>query len=178
MVQKAGAFDEESDGGAVAGGGRHLAHGALLVDDAGVFCFGPKVNIHAILGVQRYVDRWPLIPAEELHASSVQHPDDPAMRWLLHSRRVDCTPPFPGPNELPRCAGVGVKEKACWCCRTCVDKLCQESPVMPPLALANANFLGRHHVLFRSATLAMRMLASSAKLFFSSSGAAGGASSC
>ena len=35
---------------------------------------------------------------------------------------------------------------------------------MPPLALANAFFLGRHHPLFREATLATRMLASSARL--------------
>ena len=35
---------------------------------------------------------------------------------------------------------------------------------MPPLALANALWLGRHHTLFREATLATRMLASSARL--------------
>ena len=35
---------------------------------------------------------------------------------------------------------------------------------MPPLALANANFGGRHHPQFRDATLATRMLASSARL--------------
>lgn len=35
---------------------------------------------------------------------------------------------------------------------------------MPPLALANAFFGGRHHPLFREATLATRMLASSARL--------------
>ena len=35
---------------------------------------------------------------------------------------------------------------------------------MPPLALANGFFLGRHHTLFREASLATRMLASSARL--------------
>ena len=35
---------------------------------------------------------------------------------------------------------------------------------MPPLALANAFFGGRHHPLFREATLASRMLANSARL--------------
>ena len=35
---------------------------------------------------------------------------------------------------------------------------------MPPLVLANGFFLGRHHPLFREATLATRMLASSARL--------------
>ena len=35
---------------------------------------------------------------------------------------------------------------------------------MPPLALANAFFLGRHHPVFREATLATRMLTSSARL--------------
>ncbi len=35
-----------------------------------------------------YVSVVPLAPLEELQASSVQHPRFPAMRWLLHRRRV------------------------------------------------------------------------------------------
>ena len=45
-----------------------------------------------------------------------------------------------------------------------MDNLCRHDPKMPPLALANANFGGRHHPLFREASLASRMLASSARL--------------
>ena len=66
------------------------AGGTLLVDDSGAFCLGPKEKVDEILNVQRYIAQWPLIPVAELHASSVQHPDDLAMRWPLHSRRVKC----------------------------------------------------------------------------------------
>ena len=140
------------------------------MDDDGVFCAGPREKVDAILAVWRYASQWPLIPIAELHASSVQHPDDPSMRWLLHSRRVPCLPEADSPsqslghNDLPPCAGVGDKEKTVWCCRLCVDHLCTEHPTMPPLALANSFFGGRHHPLFREASLATRLLASSARL--------------
>ena len=58
------------------------------MEDSGAFCVGPKDKIHEILNVERYIKKWPLIPLAELHASSVQHPDEISMRWLLHSRRV------------------------------------------------------------------------------------------
>ena len=151
--------DEEN-----ASGGKHSAHGTLLVEDNGIFCLGRKEKINAILDVHRYITHWPLIPADELHASSVQHPDDVNMRWLLHSRRVKCTPSGSSSASLPRSAGVGVKNSTVWCCKLCVDHLCTAKPMMPPLALADAFFLGRHPPLFREATLATRMLASSGRL--------------
>ena len=49
-------------------------------------------------------------------------------------------------------------------CRLCVEHLCTAKPKLPPLALANWFFLGRHHPLFRDASLATRMLASSGRL--------------
>ena len=66
----------------------HHASGHLFVEGSGALCFGPKGKIHEILNVERYIQKWPLIPKAELHASSVQHPDDTSMRWLLHTRRV------------------------------------------------------------------------------------------
>ena len=139
------------------------------MEDDGTFCFGPKAKIHAILDVQRYIKNWPLIPAAELHASSVQHPDDLSMRWILHTRRVKCVLPSDVTEQVftevfPQCAGVGGKDESVWCCRQCVQSLCTEQPKMLPLALANFFFGGRHHPLFREATLATRMLASSARL--------------
>ena len=91
------------------------------------------------------------------------------MRWLLHSRRVAClpigdVPHLAGQSALPRCAGVGDKDATVWCCKLCVTNLCRENPKMPPLALANSFFGGRHHPVFREATLATRMLSSSARL--------------
>jgi hypothetical protein len=98
------------------------ARGTLLVDDSGAFCVGPREKVHAILDVQRYIAKWPLIPAAELHASSVQHPDDLGMRWLLHTRRVKCTPvsdvaQLAETDTLPKSAGIGDKEATVWCCR-------------------------------------------------------------
>ena len=149
---------------ASASGSKQSPQGSLLVEDNGIFCLGPKEQINAILGVHRYVTHWPLIPADELHASSVQHPDDVNMRWLLHSRRVTCTHSESSSGSLPCSAGIGVNDATVWCCKLCVENLCTAKPQMSPLALANGFFLGRHHPLFREATLATRMLASSARL--------------
>ena len=76
-------------------GDSHPAQGGLLMEDSGAFCVGPKDKIHEIPNVERYIKKWPLIPQAELHASSVQHPDDISMRWLLHSRRVERKQPVP-----------------------------------------------------------------------------------
>jgi hypothetical protein len=68
--------DEENGGQASTSGSQHSARGTPLVTDDGKFCFGPKRKIHAFLDVQRNAARRALVPAEELHASSVQHPED------------------------------------------------------------------------------------------------------
>jgi hypothetical protein len=60
----------------------------LLRDSEGKYYFGDVDQINALLSVDRYRDAFPQIPLEELHASSVQHPQHPEYRWLLHSRRV------------------------------------------------------------------------------------------
>ena len=62
--------------------------GPQLRDENGYYYFGPPEKIHERLNVELYVPVVPLAPLEELHASSVQHPRFPAMRWLLHTRRV------------------------------------------------------------------------------------------
>ena len=80
--------EDDEDGSPDPSGVAQSPGGTLLIDDGGVFCLGPKEKVDALLNVQRYISQWPLIPAAELHASSVQHPDDIAMRWLLHSRSV------------------------------------------------------------------------------------------
>lgn len=74
--------------------------------------------VHKFLDVDRYNQRWPLIPPEELHASSVQHPERPEWRWLQHSRRVPVEAPAdprvdsgscgatPTADDRPSCALV------------------------------------------------------------------------
>ena len=57
--------------------------GPQLRDEKGFCYFGPPEKIHEYLDVKLYVPIVPLAPLEELHASSVQHPRIPAMRWLL-----------------------------------------------------------------------------------------------
>ena len=165
LVEDSGVFEDGSD---VSPPAWHH----LLVEDSGVFCLGPKDHIQKLLNVERYIERWPLIPRAELHASSVQHPDDTSMRWLLNTQRVkrhlhacDKAGGVAQPaGSVPPSAGIGEKKATAYMCKCCVDHLCISKPKMPPLALANDFFLGRHHPVFREATLATRMLASSARL--------------
>ena len=89
---------------------------------------------------------------------------------MVPTHPVDAQPPSAAGGDvhaagaLPPSAGVGDSQEFVWMCKSCVDCLCTLHPKMPPLALANAFFLGRHHPVFREATLATRMLASSARL--------------
>ena len=55
--------DEEADG---------PRHRLLKVGDA-YYLANPE-RVQPLLSVERYAERWPLIPLEELHASSLQHP--------------------------------------------------------------------------------------------------------
>ena len=45
------------------------------------FYFGPARKVDEVLRVSAYCQRWPQIPTQDLHASSVQHPLFPSMRW-------------------------------------------------------------------------------------------------
>ena len=127
--------------------------GTILLKD-GVLCFGPRAEIDALLSVHTYAESWPKIPVEELHASSVHHPADPQMRWLLHTRRVpmqraraaggadtpargDDEAPEDGETPLPPCAGVGLSDRTAWMCAHCAAKLCVRAPAVPRLALAH-----------------------------------------
>ena len=46
-----------------------------LLKYCGVYYLQSPQLVHKLLDVDRYILRWPLIPSEELHASSVEHPD-------------------------------------------------------------------------------------------------------
>jgi len=150
------------------------------------FYFGPARKVDEVLRVSAYCQRWPQIPTQDLHASSVQHPLFPSMRWLLHTRRVPMRERCPAeeaaspgveaaatgdgaaehmadgePSQttraaLPACAGVGDAGQDAWLCRECVLALCVRKPKVPPLALANDLFGGRMHPLYRDLSPAMR----------------------
>ena len=98
-----------------------------LLAKQGKLCAGPAEKVDRILSVYNYIKDWPKIPAEELHASSVEHPDHKHMRWLLHTRR---TPKTTACDEdgigitLPRCAGTGIKDQTVWACWNCAPSLC------------------------------------------------------
>ena len=111
----------------------------------------------------------PTIPAEELHASSVQHPQHPQYRWLLHSRRVamqtrspqDETRSEASASVHPsgfRCAGIGDAEQRAYICKVCRNASCREVPVMPWCALANLLWGGREHIDYQGLSDAMRTL--------------------
>ena len=157
------------------------------------FCFlGPAEKVHKLLDVDNYVPVVLGCPLEELHASSVQHPRFPHMRWLLHTKRVPVQKDSEGgssagaaehaKNETegaqgaaehmptgairaegaagarPPCAGVGDPEQTAWLCHECAAHLCRLDPKMPPQALANWNWGGRQHPLYKDLTMATRTL--------------------
>ena len=146
--------------------------GKLLKDEDGYYVADPH-KIHQLLDVSKYIEAWPLIPIEELHASSVQHPTHPHYRWLLNTRRVPVRalrrPPAAtelGPGEavaaaehaLPQCAGVGSRDEPVWLCASCTTALCRPEPLMPFSALANWNWGGRVHPLYYNLSIAMKSL--------------------
>ena len=59
----------------------------LLVHE-GSLCFGNRHIINEYLATSLYAASMPRIPQQELYASSVSHPSDPAMQWLLNTQRV------------------------------------------------------------------------------------------
>ena len=113
--------------------------------------------------MSKYIEAWPLIPSEELHASSVQHPSHANYRWLLNTRRVPVQPPAEPAaaateRTLPRCAGTGNSEEPVWLCKKCTTALCRPEPVMPFFALANWNWCGRLHPLYYDLSIPMQAL--------------------
>ena len=143
-----------------------------MVKHRGIYYVQNQAKVQELLNVQRYQDRWPLIPEEELHASSVQHPahpDDPHWRWLLHTRRVPVLQPSAnsvagGAPVVPPCAGVGDPNGVAWACWDCICSLCGKNPKQQPLnGLTNDNWIGREKEYVRDASTATHMLSSLAR---------------
>jgi hypothetical protein len=135
--------------------------GKLLKDEDGFYVIDAHA-IHELLDVNKYIEAWPQIPREELHASSVQHPSHPEYRWLLNTRRIPLQASTEGvvatEHELPKCAGVGIKDKPVWLCRSCTFAFCRPEPNMPFFALANWNWGGRLHPLYYNLSIATQAL--------------------
>ena len=92
-------------------------------------------KVNKLLGAHAYSQRWPLIPKQELWASSVSHPHKPEWRWLLHTRRV-------GEATLGS-HGVAAPVKVCWDCGYALSAPTPQKVQMPMYALANDNWIGR-----------------------------------
>ena len=90
-------------------------------------------KVHALLAVERYAARWPLIPRHELWASSVPHPHRPEWRWLLHTRRL--------PSLSLDGHGRAPLVKVCFDCGKSLEGAPEVK--MPMNALANDNWIGR-----------------------------------
>ncbi|MCP4965331.1 MAG: hypothetical protein GY926_08845, partial [bacterium] len=117
-------------------------------------------RVHELLDVERYARRWPLIPAEELHASSVQHPGNELWRWLLHVRRVPTAGAPDSADTRPPCAGIGDETALIFACWDCLVDIAAKKPKMPFNACANDNWIGRERLHVREASPATKMLAS------------------
>ena len=75
----------------------------------GKFCIAPPENV---CWMWKGIFPWLRKLAEELRGSSVQHPDDPAMRWLVHSRRIPKQAASMPEDQRPMCAGASGRERA------------------------------------------------------------------
>ena len=160
----------------------------LLKDKDGLYYFGPPEDIDVFLSTARYAERWPQIPAEELHASSVQHPKHPEFRWLLRTRRVPVqevastanvdgngsatarasVETVPDAEARPPCAGIGDPDATVLLCRWCAKNICHRKPTLPQRALANDLWGGREHPLFQKLRNlpAAKMLLGQARVLF------------
>ena len=110
----------------------------------------------------KYIQAWPLIPVEELHASSVQHPRYSQYRWLLHTRRVPVERDLPSAaatdHNLPKCVGVGIAGRPSWLCRGCMTAFCRPEPGHAILRLANWSWDGRRHPQYYNLNIATKSL--------------------
>ena len=135
--------------------------GRLLKNENGYYVLDAHA-INELLDVNKYIEAWPRIPIEELHASSVQHPSHQEYRWLLNTRRVpvqtSSSDSAATEHDLPKCAGVGLKDEPLWLCKSCMRALCRVEPVMPFFALANWNWGGRLHPLYYNLSIATKAL--------------------
>ena len=125
-------------------------------------------KVALLLSTAAYGEAWPLIPREELEASSVAlpHPSaagegDTTTMVLMHRRRVP-------PSALQGTSKVCV-------CNVCHEALARQTPSMPKFALANFLWLGRHVPLLRNARLGHQLLLAlgrvvSTKVYLSSKG--------
>ena len=148
-------------------------------------CFGSREKINEHLSTDGYMDRRPLIPVAELLASSVLHPADHSMAWLLHTRRTPVLPDSrmarcnsgaqPVSQEgrhgsaehpavldvgAPACAGIGDPDRTAHICFDCASCLCVDDKLikMPEFALANDLWLGRERTALQTGSLGLRML--------------------
>ena len=144
----------------------------LLVHE-GSLCFGNRHIINKYLATSLYAALMPQIPQQELYASSVVHPPDPAKQWLLHTRRVplqredgaaQSVLPLAASAAQPAsphpCAGVGNPNETAQICLECALCLCVDDKLieMPKLALADSMWLGREPRLLQTASLRLRKL--------------------
>ena len=85
----------------------------------GHLCLGPAEAIDELLNIKKYQEIMPQIPLCELEASSVAHPADHSMKWMLHLRRV------PVQDQRAGLARIGCADKVSFMCADCVNALCK-----------------------------------------------------
>ena len=164
---------------------RHTDSGTSKLLTCGeTVCFGNRALINEHLSTDGYMDRRPLIPKAELLASSVLHPADHSMAWLLHTRRTPLLPDSrmlrpssaeqPVHQEVqgraeqpavrnagePTCAGIGDPDQTAHICFQCAGCLCVDDRLIkiPEFALAKDLWLGRERTALQNGTLGLRLL--------------------
>ena len=118
-----------------------------------------SLQLDKLFNVERYAERWPLIPKQELVHSAVKHPYHREMRWLLHTRRITMLE-----NQIcTDAAGIADPNATCLLCLDCLRDIFKKKPRMPKYALATDFWLGREHVDFKQLSDASRWLLSLAR---------------
>ena len=135
---------------------------------AGEKCFMRKPEkVAALLDAEKYHEDWPLIPLEELKASSVPLPhkgvdNKPTTTLvLMHKRRVS--------------AAALRGDEPVHVCSLCHEAFEKSNPQLSNCCLANWMWLGRHPPLLRESTLGEQLLLAlgrvvSTKVYLSSKG--------
>ena len=122
---------------------------------AGPQCFMKnRWAVANLLSVERYANRWPLIPYAELDASAVNLVIDDeggaTKRALLHKRRIET-------KHLTGTAPSNV-------CADCFDAFSADNPWLCKYCLANDMWLGRWAPIFRNANVTHQMLMALARI--------------
>ena len=113
-----------------------------------------RTAVASLLSIERYAERWPLIPRDELEASSVSLVVDD---WQMGSQKV-----LMHKRRLSQAHLTGNESTSV--CSDCFEAFSPSKPWLCKYCLANDMWLGRWAPLFRNANVSHQMLLALARI--------------